>query len=107
MRRGRPVERRGSSEHQLIGFDGWIGRVETRIALNLEAAYHIQNGDQKDLSDSRHVHMALRIEFPLVMWCAFRLDRWTGQITVFLIATRELLGFEQRRNSRAAGQGVM
>lgn len=34
-----------------------------------------------------------------------RLDRWGGQFTVLLIAAREFLGCEQRRNAATAGQG--
>src|SRR5947207_8942449 len=41
------------------------------------------------------------------MRCALRMHRWAGQLTVFLIATRELLGFEQRRKAGAAGQRVI
>ncbi len=48
----------GSSEHQLIGFHGWIGRIETGIALDLEAAHYVNNGDQTDVPPSRHVHAA-------------------------------------------------
>ena len=66
----------GASEHELVGRERRIGRIETRIALDLKAAYHINNSDETDIAHSRHVHTALGIEFPLVMGCTFRLDRW-------------------------------
>ena len=84
----------GASEHELIGFQRGISRIETRIALDLKAAYHINNSDETDIAHSRHVHTALGIEFPLVMRCAFRLDRWGREFTVLLIVAREFLGFE-------------
>jgi hypothetical protein len=65
----------GASEHELIGFHGWIGRIETGVALDLEAAHYINNGNQTDFPYSRYVHAVLGIEFPLVMRCPLRLDR--------------------------------
>src|SRR5439155_8021587 len=50
---------KGASEHQLIGFQRGIGRIETGIALDLEAAQYVNNGDQTDVPHSRHVHAAL------------------------------------------------
>ena len=97
----------GASEHELIGFQRGIGRIETGIALNLEAADHIDNGDQADVPHSGHVHATLGIEFPLIMWGALRLHRWGGQFTVLLIAAREFLGAQQRRDAGTAGQGVL
>ena len=48
----------GASEHELIGFQRGISRIETRIALDLEAADHSKNGDQTNVPHSRHVHAA-------------------------------------------------
>jgi hypothetical protein len=97
----------GASEHQLLGFHRGIGRIETGRALDLEAAQDVNNGDQTDVPHSRHRHAALGIEFPLVMGCAFRLDRWGGQFTLLLLAPRELLGVEQCRDAGATWQGVL
>src|SRR5437899_458456 len=41
------------------------------------------------------------------MGCALRLDRWGGQLTVLLIATRQFLRVEQRRNAGATWQGLI
>ena len=41
------------------------------------------------------------------MRCAFRLDWWGGQFTLLLIATREVLGVEQRRDAGATWQRVI
>src|SRR5437016_14678049 len=57
----------GASEHELIGFQRGISRIETGIALDLETTHHINNGDQTDFPHTRHVHASLSIEFPLVM----------------------------------------
>jgi len=48
----------GASEHELIGFQRVIGRIQTGIALDLEAAHYVNNGDQTDVPHSRHVHAA-------------------------------------------------
>ena len=69
----------------------------------MPTADHINNVDQTDFAYARHVHASLGIEFPLVMRDAFWLDRWDGQFTVLLIATRELLSFEQGCNAGTAG----
>jgi hypothetical protein len=49
---------KGASEHQLIGFQRGIGCIQTRIALDLEAAQYVNNGDQTDVPHSRHMHAA-------------------------------------------------
>ncbi len=97
----------GTSKQELIGFHGRICRIETRIALDLETTHYIENGDQADVFYSRHVHAVLSIEFLLLMGCAFRLDQWSGQVTMLLIATREFLGAQQRCDEGTAGQGVI
>jgi hypothetical protein len=48
----------GMSEHELIGLQGGIGRIETGRVHDLEAADHIKNGDRTDVAHSRHVHAA-------------------------------------------------
>ena len=49
---------KGASEHQLIDLQRGIGRIETGIALDLEAAQYVNNGDQTDVPHSRYVHAA-------------------------------------------------
>jgi hypothetical protein len=69
---GQASAQEGSPQHELIGFQGWIGRIQAGIALDLEAAYDINNGYQADLAYPRHMHVALGIEFPLVVRGTFR-----------------------------------
>jgi hypothetical protein len=104
---GQAHRQESASEHQLIGFKGGIGRLEAGIALDFEAADYIKNGDQTDFAHSCHLHATLSIEFPLVMRVALGLGRWSGQITVLLIATRQFLGTKPRRKARATGQRVI
>src|SRR5260370_14745459 len=84
-----------------------MGRLETGRAPELEAAQRSSQGEETDVAHSRHVHTALGIQFPLIMGCAFRLDRWGRQFTVLLRAPREVLSFEQRRDARATWQRVI
>ena len=86
---------------------GGIGRIEAGIALDFETADYINNGDQTDFPDACHLHASLSIEFPLVMWGSFWLDRWDGQFTVLLIATRQFLGTKPRGNAGATRQGLI
>jgi hypothetical protein len=52
----------------LIGFERRIGGVEAWIALHLEAADDIKNGDETHLPNAIDQHPALGIEFPFVVW---------------------------------------
>jgi len=104
---GQACHQEGPSEHELVGRERRIGRIQTGIALDLEAADGINHGDETDVAHSRHMHTALGIQLPLIMRCAFRLDRWEGQFTVLLIGAREFLGLEQRRDARATWRGVI
>ena len=97
----------GTSEHEWVGREGRIGRLQTGIALNFEAAHDIDNGDQTHFPHSRYVHAALGIDFPLVMRGTLWLARWAGQVTVLLIVAREFLSFEQHCDARATGQWVI
>jgi hypothetical protein len=75
---GQARRQEGASEHELVGRARRIGRLQTRIALDLKAADRINHGDETDVAHSRYVHTALGIQFPLIMRCALRQGRWDG-----------------------------
>ncbi len=98
--------RRGGASVDRLPKGDWSYR-DKDSSRPMPAAHHINNGDETDVAHSRHVHTTLSIEFPLVMRCAFRLDRWDGQWTQLLIAARKFLGVEQRRDAGATWQEVI
>jgi len=57
----------GTPQHELIGFQRRIGRIETGVAFDLDTADDINNADQRDLANSGNVHAALGIQFPFIM----------------------------------------
>ncbi len=67
-----------ASEHQLIGFQRGIGRIQTGIALDLEAAHCVNNGDQTDVAHSRHVHAADAASSSHSSWGAP--SSWIGEV---------------------------
>src|SRR5215471_4272756 len=108
MRRGKPVVRKAAREQELIGFQRGIGRIKTRVALDRRQRLTTSRTLIKQTLPTPTTCMRrFCIEFPLVMWCALRLDRWGGQWTVLLRAARQLLGLEQGCNVGATGQGVI
>src|SRR5215469_12184999 len=88
---GQAHRQEGPSEHELVGRARRIGRLQTRIALDLEAADRINHGDETDVAHARHVHTALGIQFPLVMGGTSWLGRWGRQWTQLLMGAREFL----------------
>ena len=68
----------GTPQHELIGFQRRIGRIETGVAFDLDTADDINNADQRDLANSGNVHAALGIQFPFIMWDTFWQARRDG-----------------------------
>lgn len=59
-----------ASEHPLRSGKRRSGRLQTGGALTFEAADHIDTSDETHMAHVGHLHAALGIPFPRVVWCA-------------------------------------
>ena len=91
---GEPRGQEGAPQHKLIGFQGRIGRIQTRIALDLQPTHHVDDGDKADFPNALHRHGPLCIEFPLVVRPHIRLKARLRESAMPLIAACQLGGLE-------------
>ncbi len=102
-----PGGQKGTPQHQLIRFQRWIGGVQTRVTLDFQATDHIDDRDQRNPANARHLHRPLGIQFPLIVRSTIGHRRGFGQVTLALVAACELGMLEQRGNARAARQRLI
>ena len=95
------------AEHQLIGFERWIGGADAGITLDFESADRVDDVNETDLPKIVHRHRPLGVEFPFVVgrscaWCD-----WFGQFGVTVVAACEFGVLEVGRNPCATGQRML
>ncbi len=104
---GQSASQECAPQHELIGFQWWIGGIHTGIALDLEPTHDINNGNQTHAANTVHRHVALGIEFPLIVGHSIGWGWWRWEVAMPLIPAGHFGGFEQSGDTGATGERLI